>query len=97
MKFPGCNDTVWVDPEDIIAVSSTSMREACVIIDENGQELYAGPNRDARAIAEAERKEMLMARKHTALQAIGRPRFCFARIPWLARHRPEVIERAQDC
>ncbi len=84
-----------LDPEDIIAVSSTSMREACVIIDENGRELYAGPNRDARAIAEAGRQGDAYGEKTYRLTGHWpAPIFASARIPWLARHRPEVIERA---
>ncbi|MHA1379903.1 MAG: FGGY-family carbohydrate kinase [Candidatus Helarchaeota archaeon] len=41
-----------IDPDDILAISSTSMRQGCVFLDKNGKELYAGPNMDARAFKE---------------------------------------------
>jgi len=39
-----------VDPQQVRAVSSTSMRQGCVFLDEKGNHLYAGPNRDVRGI-----------------------------------------------
>jgi sugar (pentulose or hexulose) kinase len=41
-----------IKPEQVVAVSSTSQREGIVLLDEHGKELYAGPNRDYRAVVE---------------------------------------------
>jgi sugar (pentulose or hexulose) kinase len=37
---------------EIIGVATTSQREGCVLLDERGRELYAGPNLDSRAFME---------------------------------------------
>ncbi len=41
-----------IDPARVAGVAATSQRQGCVFLDEKGRELYAGPNMDARAIAE---------------------------------------------
>lgn len=39
-----------IDPKEIKAISATSQRHGCVFLNNNGEELYAGPNRDARGL-----------------------------------------------
>ncbi len=80
----------------IKAVSTTSMREGIVLYDAEGMELWACPNIDSRATAEAE-----------ALVADGTAARIFeiagdwvsittpARLKWLARHRPEIMARVR--
>jgi sugar (pentulose or hexulose) kinase len=41
-----------VDAQDIAAVGITSQRTGVVLVDDEGKELYSGPNADGRAIAE---------------------------------------------
>jgi len=41
-----------VDPGDVVGVTATSQREGCVFLDARGEEIYAGPNLDARGFAE---------------------------------------------
>ena len=76
------------------AVSATSMREGMVLYDSGGQEIWACPNVDSRAGAEAaELVESGEARQiyDTAGDwvAITSP----ARFRWIARHEPEVLPR----
>ena len=78
----------------ILAVSTTSMREGMVLYDAAGQELWACPNVDSRAVDES--PELIargMAERiyRTAGDwiAITAP----PRLLWIDRHQPEVRER----
>jgi autoinducer 2 (AI-2) kinase len=80
-----------VAASEVAAVSSTSMREGMVLYDKMGREIWACPNVDARASAEA-----------TALVQSGRARRIFeqggdwvsitspARFLWIKEHEPDV-------
>jgi autoinducer-2 kinase len=79
---------------DIAAVSSTSMREGMVLYDAEGREIWACPNVDSRAAAEA-----------TELVRSGRARQIYekggdwvsitspARFLWIQAHAPDVHRR----
>lgn len=41
-----------VRPSQVLGVAATSQREGCVFLDANGNEIYAGPNLDARGFRE---------------------------------------------
>jgi autoinducer-2 kinase len=77
---------------EVLAVSATSMREGMVLYDEAGQEIWACPNVDARATAEAAE---LVANGHAEQifrrsgdwVSITAP----ARFRWIARHEPEIF------
>lgn len=83
-----------IGPTDVAAVSSTSMREGMVLYDRAGREIWACPNVDSRASAEA-----------TELVQSGRARRIFeqggdwvsitspARFLWIAAHEPDVFAR----
>jgi autoinducer 2 (AI-2) kinase len=83
-----------IRPSDVAAVSSTSMREGMVLYDAAGTEIWACPNVDSRAAAEA-----------TELVRDGRARRIFehggdwvsitspARFLWIQAHEPEVFAR----
>jgi len=78
----------------IRAVATTSMREGMVLYDEGGREIWACPNVDSRAGAEAAALvESGEAEEIYALAgdwvAITAP----ARVRWIAAHRPEVFSR----
>ncbi len=82
---------------NIVAVSTTSMREGIVVYDEQGEELWACANVDARAVQEVrdlrarreglERDLYLLSGQTFAL---GAP----PRLLWLKRHLPEVYAGA---
>ncbi|MFT4038984.1 MAG: FGGY family carbohydrate kinase [Thermomicrobiales bacterium] len=85
-----------VDPADVAAVSAASMREGFVLYDEDGAELWACPNIDARAGAEAtemiaEGLAQAQYRRGGDWTSITAP----ARLRWIQRHRPEIWARAQ--
>jgi autoinducer-2 kinase len=83
-----------IRPTDVAAVSSTGMREGMVLYDADGREIWACPNVDSRAAAEA-----------VELVADGRARRIFeqggdwvsitspARFLWIAAHEPETFRR----
>lgn len=82
------------DPGRIAAVSSTSMREGMVLYDEEGAELWACPNVDARVGEEATRliESGLADRIYRTggdWVSITAP----ARFLWLAKHRPQLLQR----
>ena len=41
-----------IAPTDIVGIAATSQREGCVFLNAHGEEIYAGPNLDARAFSE---------------------------------------------
>jgi L-ribulose-5-phosphate 4-epimerase len=82
-------------PEQILAVAATSMRHAVVLLDRDGQEIFAVPNRDARAATEG----MALADEHGATlhERTGHwpsPICPAARLRWLAANAPDIWERA---
>jgi autoinducer-2 kinase len=77
---------------DVAAVAPTSMREGMVLYDRDGQEIWACPNVDSRAAAEAEDLIAEGAAAKIYAEAgdwvsITAP----ARLRWLARHRPDIL------
>lgn len=81
---------------DIIAVSATSMREGIVLYDENGEELWAVANVDARASKEVKYLkdhydgiEEDFYKESGQTFALG----ALPRIMWLKNNRPEIYER----
>jgi autoinducer 2 (AI-2) kinase len=84
-----------VPPADITAVSASSMREGFVLYDDAGQEIWACPNIDARAGAEAaamieEGLAQAQYRRGGDWTSITAP----ARLRWIQQHQPDVWERA---
>jgi autoinducer 2 (AI-2) kinase len=82
-------------PEELAGVAATGMRHASILIDADGHELLATPNRDARGAVyalqlAAEHGEALHARTGhwpNAVQPVGRLR-------WAAVEAPELLARA---
>ena len=79
----------------VAAVAATSMREGVVIYDRSGREIWACPNVDSRSAEEARD----LVRDGTAEKiyaeagdwvSITTP----ARLRWLARHRPDILDAA---
>jgi autoinducer 2 (AI-2) kinase len=87
-------DRAAIGASDIAAVSSTSMREGMVLYDADGREIWACPNVDSRAGAEA-----------TELVRTGRARQIYeqggdwvsitspARFLWIQAHEPDTFRR----
>lgn len=81
-------------PEQVIGVSSTSQREGIVLLDENGDELYAGPNVDLR---QPSQMDAIIAEHGELLHSISGhwpfPMFAPSRLLWFKEYRPEIYER----
>lgn len=85
-----------VPQADIVAISTTSMREGIALYDKDNQELWACANVDARAVQEVkdlrtkepglEHEIYLKSGQTFALGAAPR-------LLWLKRHQPQIYER----
>lgn len=89
--------TSGVGAQDIRAVSATSMREGIVVLDAAGREIWGCANVDARAgqevaelAASGDVEEQVYALSGQTFALAAQPRLL-----WLARHRPELYERAE--
>lgn len=83
-----------VDASSIVAISASSMREGCVLWDAAGHELWGCPNIDARASVEA--GELIadgLAERHYRRGGDWTSITAPARLRWLRRHRPDVLQR----
>jgi autoinducer 2 (AI-2) kinase len=85
-----------INPDDILALSSTSMREGIVLYDKDGNELWGVANVDARACDEVKYlKEKFQGIEeefyHTSGQtfALG----ALPRILWLKNNKPSIYEK----
>ena len=83
-----------IAPSDVIGVAASAMRFACVVLDADGEVLFAAPNRDGRASGIA----FELARDGAALHArTGHwptPISVASRLGWLTRERPGLAARA---
>ncbi len=81
-------------PSDIVAVSSTSQREAVVFLDKDGHELYVGPNLDLRAFFEGAAIDESIG--PLVYRTTGHtPSFMFApaKAAWFKHHNPGLFDR----
>ena len=83
-----------IGPADIAGVSSTSMREGMVLYDADGREIWACPNVDSRAVAEAGRlvensDAWRLFQEGGDWVSITSP----ARFLWIREHEPETFRR----
>jgi autoinducer 2 (AI-2) kinase len=85
-----------INPDDILALSATSMREGIVLYDKQGRELWAVANVDARADKEVkylkenfEGIEEEFYEKSGQTFALG----ALPRIMWLKNNEPEIYEK----
>jgi autoinducer 2 (AI-2) kinase len=87
-------DTASIRPEDVTAVSSTSMREGMVLYDADGREIWACPNIDSRAATEA--AELVASGDAWRLFEQGGDWVSItspARFAWIRSHEPDVFRR----
>ena len=85
-----------IDPKDILAISTTSMREGIVLYDDHQKEIWACSNVDSRAHKEAadlitkhpdlEKDIYKKSGQTSALDAVPR-------LLWVKNHLPEVYEK----
>ncbi len=87
-------DQSQIDPNQIIGISSTSLREGVIFLDANGEELYCGPNFDGRASSEGKVLEENYG--FTIYRKTGTypPTYGYlARLLWFKKHNPEVYKK----
>lgn len=84
------------EPEDVIAVCATSQRQGVVFLDENGKELYAGPNTDLRALLEGFSIDGELGDRISRITGHS-PSFMFtpAKMRWFKMNRPGIYERIE--
>jgi len=85
-----------IDPKEIVSVSSTSMREGIVLYDNEGTELFAVANVDARASKEVKYlKENFPDIEEKFYQFSGQT-FALGALPrilWLKNNKPKLYEK----
>lgn len=86
--------TPGVTPDAILGVSSTSMREGIVLFDKEGEEIWACPNVDSRAVEEA--AELVDRKLAEKIYFTGGDWVAITsppRLLWLQKHEPQIFER----
>lgn len=84
---------------DIAAISSTSMREAIVLYDGQGKEIWACANVDSRAAAEVSELKASDPGLERAFYMVSGETFALGALPrlkWLQRHRPAVFSKVRS-
>ncbi|MFQ5934773.1 MAG: FGGY-family carbohydrate kinase, partial [Dehalococcoidia bacterium] len=84
-----------LEGDEIVAVGSTGQRQGVVVVDREGRELYAGPNRDIRALFEGMALDEANG-EHIYSVTGHLPSFLFApaKLKWLRNHRRELFQEA---
>jgi autoinducer 2 (AI-2) kinase len=85
-----------VDPKQIISISTTSMREAIVLYDENGTEIWACANVDSRSEREVADLMSLGRTMEYELYKISGQTYSLGAIPrilWVKNHLPEIYNK----
>ncbi len=85
-----------VDADDVIGVSATSQREGFVLYDKDGQEIWACPNVDSRAVDEVvEMLEMGIVEKIYGIGGDWLNIIAPPRLKWIKKHESEIFEQVQ--
>jgi len=80
--------------EEICSISTTSQREGAVFLDKNGDELYAGPNIDLRAVSEgAGLDKEYGSLIYDITGHLPSLLFVPAKLLWFKKTRPELFEK----
>lgn len=83
-----------ISEREVLAISTTSFRDGAVFVDAEGQVLYSGTNRDARAVAQG--FEMAQKYGEEIYRVTGRWPLgidAAAHLLWMRGSRPRVYER----
>lgn len=87
-----------IDPKDILSVSSTSMREGIVLYDNDGVEIFAVANVDARASKEVQYLKEQFDGVEEQFYAQSGQTFALGAIPrimWLKNNKPELYNHVE--
>ena len=88
-----------IQPEQIAAISTCSMREGIVLYDERKQPIWACGNVDARATEEVKTlKQLNNGTYEQTLYHISGQTLALSAVPrllWLANHRPDIYQRTK--
>ncbi len=85
-----------IAPDDILAISTTSMREAIVLYDDAKKELWACANVDARSNAEIKMLKALGSDIEEEIYALSGQTFALGALPrilWIKNNLPDVYKR----
>ncbi len=83
-----------ITTREVSAISVTSQRQAVVFLDEDGREVYAGPNTDLRAVFEgAAIDDQMRDRVYCATGHLPSFLFAPAKLRWFQHHRPESYNK----
>lgn len=85
-----------IDPKNIIAISSTAMREGIVLYDKDGNEIWACANVDARANQEVADLKEISEQLEQDIYSVSGQTFALGAIPrilWVKNHMPQVYEK----
>ena len=88
-----------INPEDILALSATSMREGIVLYDKEGKELWAVANVDARASEEVKYLKENFDAIEEEFYTLSGQTFALGALPrimWLKNNRPELYEKVAN-
>ena len=88
--------TKEIEKDDILAVSSSSMREGIVLYDDDGKEIWAVANVDARASEEVKELKENFPSIEEEFYAKSGQTFALGALPrllWVKKHRPEIYEK----
>ena len=85
-----------LDPAGISGIGVTSQRQGVVLLDLEGRPLYAGPNRDMRAVFEGAEIDSNTMVDVWELTGHGPGMLtAWARLKWFASNAPDIYERAR--
>jgi autoinducer 2 (AI-2) kinase len=85
-----------IDPQELISLSATSMREGIVLYDQEGNELFGVANVDARASQQVRYLKEKFPGIEEEFYAISGQTFALGTLPrilWLKDNRPELYEK----
>ena len=89
-------DKAQINPKEIIAVSSTAMREGIVLYDKEGKEIWACANVDARADKEVAQLKEINENIENDIYKISGQTFALGALPrilWVKNNMPDVYEK----
>jgi autoinducer 2 (AI-2) kinase len=88
-----------INPDDILALSATSMREGIVVYDKDDNELWAVANVDARAADEVKYLKENYSGVEEEFYAESGQTFALGALPrllWLKNNRPQIYEKVAN-
>jgi autoinducer-2 kinase len=87
-----------IDAKDIVSISTTSMREAIVLYDEHGSELWACANVDSRSVDEVSNLHKISDTLESDIYKVSGQTFSLGAIPrilWVKNNLPDTYEKTK--